>query len=122
MLTTCVLQLVDSNGMDVFSKYFRRLLIGNASRIFPGMGRSVENAGNYALLVQEMQKLSNDADQATKIAEAIDSSDEPMFRDFDLSTFMEHFRLDPISKTSLALAFKKVNRADLRTKGKMHDQ
>lgn len=110
-------QLVDSNGMEVFSKYFRRLLSGNAPQIFPGTNKAVENAGNYPLLVQEMQKVSQDMDQARKIAETIDTSEGDIFRDFDLSTFLDHFKLDPIVKVALILAFKNVNKADLRTKG-----
>lgn len=110
-------QLVDSHGMEVFAKYFRRLLVGNAPQIFPGIGRNVENPGNYQLLVQEMQKITIDPEQAQKIAETIDTSEGDSFRDFDLSTLMDHFKLDPLSKTLLALAFKQATKADLRTKG-----
>jgi CCR4-NOT transcription complex subunit 1 len=117
LLTTHQFQLVDSNGMEVFSKYFRRLLTGNAPQIFPGINKVVENAGNYPLLVQEMQKVSQDVDQAQKIAETIDSSEGDIFRDFDLSTFLDHFKLDAIVKVSLALAFKFASRSDLRAKG-----
>ncbi|KAJ5888089.1 transcriptional regulator family: CCR4-Not complex component N.t1.c1 [Penicillium taxi] len=109
-------KLVTSNGMEVFSKYFRRLLTGNASQIFPGINKPVENAGNYPLLVQEIQKVSSDIDQAQKIAETVDTSEGDIFRDFDLSTFLDHFRLDPIVKVSLAMAFKLTNKADLRAK------
>ena len=77
----------------------------------------VENAGNYPLLVQEMQKVSQDVDQAQKIAETIDSSEGDIFRDFDLSTFLDHFKLDAIVKVSIALAFKFASRSDLRAKG-----
>lgn len=111
------IQLVDSNGMEVFSKYFRRLLTGNAPQIFPGINKVVENAGNYPLLVQEMQKVSQDLDQAQKIAETIDTSEGDIFRDFDLSTFLDHFKLDAIVKVSLALAFKFATKSDLRAKG-----
>jgi hypothetical protein len=104
--------------MEVFSKYFRRLLTGNAPQIFPGVNKSVENAGNYPLLVQEMQKVSSDIEQAQKIAETVDTSEGDIFRDFDLSTFLDHFRLDPIVKVALALAFKMTNKSDLRAKGK----
>lgn len=104
--------------MEVFSKYFRRLLTGNAPQIFPGINKVVENAGNYPLLVQEMQKVSQDLDQAQKIAETIDTSEGDIFRDFDLSTFLDHFKLDAIVKVSLALAFKFASRSDLRAKGK----
>ncbi|KAJ5683312.1 CCR4-Not complex component N.t1.c1 C-terminal [Penicillium macrosclerotiorum] len=109
-------KLVTSNGMEVFSKYFRRLLTGNAPQIFPGVNKSVENAGNYPLLVQEMQKVSSDMEQAQKIAETVDTSEGDIFRDFDLSTFLDHFRLDPIVKVALALAFKLTNKSDLRAK------
>lgn len=112
-------QLVTSNGMDVFSKYFRRLLTGNAPQIFPGVNKSVENAGNYPLLVQEMHKVSSDIEQAQKIAETVDMSEGDIFRDFDLSTFLDHFRLDPIVKVALALAFKLTSKSDLRAKGEI---
>ena len=103
--------------MEVFSKYFRRLLSGNAPQIVPGTNKAVENAGNYPLLVQEIQKVSQDMDQAGKIAETIDTSEGDIFRDFDLSTFLDHFRLVPLAKVALILAFKNVTRSDLRTKG-----
>jgi len=103
--------------MEVFSKYFRRLLTGNAPQIFPGVNKSVENAGNYPLLVQELQKVSSDMDQSQKIAETVDTSEGDIFRDFDLSTFLDHFRLDPVVKVALALAFKLTSKSDLRAKG-----
>lgn len=109
-------KLVTSNGMEVFSKYFRRLLTGNAPQIFPGVNKSVENAGNYPLLVQELQKVSSDMEQSQKIAETVDTSEGDIFRDFDLSTFLDHFRLDPVVKVALALAFKLTSKSDLRAK------
>lgn len=103
--------------MEVFSKYFTRLVAGNAPQIFPGLNRPVANPGNYGILTEEMQKIAHDIDQASKIAESIEGGTEDIFRDFDLSTFMEHFKLDPLQKTLLALAFKLGSRSDLRTKG-----
>lgn len=111
------LQLIDEHGMEVFSKYFTRLVAGNAPQIFPGLNRPVANPGNYHILVGEMRKIAHDPDQATKIAESIESGTEDIFRDFDLSTFMEHFKLDALEKTLLALAFKLGSRPDLKTKG-----
>lgn len=103
--------------MEVFSKYFTRLVAGNAPQIFPGLNRPVANPGNYHILVGEMRKIAHDVDQATKIAESIETGTEDIFRDFDLSTFMEHFKLDALEKTLLALAFKLGSRSDLKTKG-----
>ncbi|KAK7743993.1 CCR4-NOT core subunit cdc39 [Diatrype stigma] len=102
--------------MEVFPRYFTRLVAGNAPQIFPGLNRPVANTGNYSLLVNEMSKISHDLDQAGKIAEAIETANEDIFRDFDLSTFMEHFKLDALEKTILALAFKFGSRPDLKTK------
>lgn len=102
--------------MEVFTKYFTRLVVGNAPQIFPGLNRPVANPGNYHILVNEMRKISHDPEQATKIAESVESGTEDIFRDFDLSTFMEHFKLDALEKTLLALAFKLGSRADLKTK------
>ena len=104
--------------MEVFSKYFRRLLVGNSPQIFPGTNRNVENPSNYQLLVQEIEKITQDPEQAPKIAEIIDTSEGDIFRDFDLATFMNHFRLDPLAKTLLASAFTHVSKPDLKAKGR----
>ena len=111
-------QLIDSHGMEVFSKYFRRLLQGNSAHIFNNSGRMVDSAGSYQILVSEMHKITQDPQQAYKIAESIDVQEGDLFKDFDLSTFMDHFKLDPFSKTTLGLAVKSASKPDLRTKGK----
>lgn len=103
--------------MEVYSRFLTRLVAGNAPQIFPGLNRQVANPGNHHVLVGEMRKISHDPDQASKIAESIESGTEDIFRDFDLSTFMEHFKLDALEKTLLALAFKLGSRSDLKTKG-----
>jgi len=103
--------------MEVFQKYFSRLVVDNAPRIFPSSNRPVNNSANYNLLVVELRKVSTDVAQAGKIAESIETANEDLFRDFDLSTFMEHFKLDALEKTILALAFKTGSRSDLKTKG-----
>lgn len=117
---TNLYQLVESNGMEVFSKYFRRLLVGNSPQIFPGINRNVENPGNYQLLVQEMEKITQTPEQAPKIAEIVDTSEGDIFRDFDLGTFMDHFKLNALAKNLLASAFTHVSKPDLKTKGRLH--
>ncbi|KAK4044243.1 CCR4-Not complex component, Not1-domain-containing protein [Parachaetomium inaequale] len=109
-------KLLDEHGMDVFTKYFARLVAANAAQIFPGLNRPASNPGNYHLLVAEMRKLSREFPQARKIAESIETGSEDIFREFDLSSFMEHFKLDALQKTLLALAFKLGSRSDLKTK------
>ena len=104
--------------MEVFAKYFRRLLVGNSPQIFSGINRNVENPGNYQLLVEEIEKGSKNFDQAKKIAEVIDTSEGDIFKDFDLGSFLGHFRLDPVGKCILASAFTQVSKLDLRLKGK----
>lgn len=105
--------------MEVFARYFRRLVSGNAPQIFPESrgARSVENPNNYPLLIEEVEKVSKDAEQARKIAEAIDSTDDSFFRDFDLSTFLRHFDLNGIQLQLLAFAFTRCAKADLRNRG-----
>jgi CCR4-NOT transcription complex subunit 1 len=107
--------------MEVFQKYFCRLVAGSAPQIFPSLNRPVSNAnsGSYQVLVGELHKVSQDVDQAGKIADAIETANEDIFRDFDLSTFMEHFKLDALEKTILALAFKTGPRPDFKTKGQL---
>lgn len=111
-----LLQLIDANGMEVFSRYFARLVAGNAPKIF-NSNRPVANPGTEQLLIAEIRKIAQDPAQARKIAESIETGNEEVFRDFDLSTFMEHFRLDALEKTILALAFKLGTRQDLKLKG-----
>ena len=101
--------------MEVFQKYFSRLVTGSANTIF-GLSRTPANPGNYALLCLEIEKIGTDIEQARRIAEAIEAGNEDIFRDFDLSTFMQHFHLDALEKTILALAFKIGSRPDLRSK------
>lgn len=103
--------------MEVFSKYFGRLVVGNAPQIFPGINRPAIKSGNYQILVNEVHKIAHDVDQAGKVAESIETGSEDIFRDFDLSTFMDHFKLDALEKTILALAFKSGSKSDLKTKG-----
>ena len=110
-------QLIDEHGMEVYSKYLTRLVASNASQIFPGLSRPGPPSGNYQLLRDEMQKIPLHVEQASKIADAVEGGTEEIFRDFDLSTFMEHFKLDPLEKTVLSLAFKLSMRPDLKTKG-----
>jgi len=106
--------------MDVFPKFFRRLVTGNASKIFPGTSvKGSDNAGNYPLLVEEMRKVLKDPFQAKQIAETIDDADGDIFRDFDLVAFVKHFNLDPAGEAALALAFRTCNRGDLRSKGEI---
>lgn len=103
--------------MEVFPRYFARLVAQNAATIFPGSGRPPQNSGDYSILAGEMDKISHDLDQAGKIAESIETGTDNVFRNFDLSTFMEHFKLDALEKTILALAFKFGSDPNLKTKG-----
>ena len=103
--------------MENFPKYFRRLLTGNAPQIFPDINRNVENPANYPLLVREMASIAVDPQQASRIADALDTSEGEIYRDFDLNTFMKHFKLDPIARTLLTSALTRISRQDLRTKG-----
>ena len=106
--------------MEVFAKYFQRLVVGNSPHIFPGINRNVENPGNHQLLVEEIEKASQSTEQAKKIAEIIDSAEGDIYRDFDLATFIGHFHLNPIANAIIASAFTEVTRTDLRKKGTMY--
>jgi CCR4-NOT transcription complex subunit 1 len=103
--------------MEVFSKYFRRLLTQNASQIFGGASNGATTAGTYDLLVSEVQKVRQEPEQAKKIAESLDTPEGEVFKDFDVSTFMERCKLDSVSKCMLALALKSASKSDLKTKG-----
>ncbi|GAB7361968.1 hypothetical protein MBLNU230_g2005t1 [Neophaeotheca triangularis] len=110
-------RLVDANGMETYLIYFRRLLTSNASTIFPANGRHSETSNNYQLLVTEVHKILQDPQQGEKIAQSLDTTEGELFRDFDLSAFLEHFRLDPVSKVAVALPCRTVTKPDIRNKG-----
>lgn len=100
--------------MEVFTQFFRRAVSQNASTIFDG--REPDH-GSFKLLQQEMDKVATDAEQASKIAETIDSFKDDIFRDFDLVKFSSYFfPSDPISQTLIVIAFTRCTRPDLRNK------
>lgn len=112
--------LVDDNGMEVFTTFFRRLLQSNSSTIFPGAPRpsaAGDISGQYKLLIDEVAKISREVAQAEKIAQSLDTNESDLFRDFDLSAFVEHFRLSPIAKIALVLPIRSASKPDLRSKG-----
>jgi CCR4-NOT transcription complex subunit 1 len=108
--------------MEVYTKYFGRLVSSNASRIFQkeNAKNTDSTAANYQLLDDELRKVLIDPNQAPKIAETIATAEGDIYRDFDLTTFIKHFSLDPVTNTVLAIAFRSCNRADLRTKAETY--
>jgi CCR4-NOT transcription complex subunit 1 len=107
--------MITQHGMEVYPKFFRRLLQLNAEYIF---GNGSQPQGSYDLLVRYMQNIRQDPKEADNVAESIDTTEGEMFKNFDVSKFMEHFKLDPVAKCMLALSLKHASKSDLRTKGK----
>ena len=106
--------MISQNGMDVFPKFFRRILQLNQDYIFNHASQPV---GSYDLLSRFVQKIRLDSKEADNIAESIDTTESELFKNFDVSKFMEHFKLDPVAKCMLALSLKNATKSDLRTKG-----
>lgn len=102
--------------MEVFTKYFRRLLSTNAAQIWSS-GRATDTTGSYPILVEEVKKITQDPLQANRIRESIEYGDGEIFKDFDLATFMDHFSMTAFAKVTLASAFTRVSKQDLRSKG-----
>ncbi|KAL9057184.1 MAG: hypothetical protein Q9162_002512 [Coniocarpon cinnabarinum] len=102
--------------MDVFTKYFRRLVLQNASQIWHNA--RTDSSGSYPVLAGEVQKVATDPQQAAKIVESIEFGDRDgeIFKDFDMSAFMDNFQLKTVGKFSLASAFKRSSKADQRAK------
>ncbi|EGP82182.1 uncharacterized protein MYCGRDRAFT_97795 [Zymoseptoria tritici IPO323] len=71
-------KLVHDSGMEFFTTYFGRVLQSNAS---PTNGRWAmgEEAGSCQLLLEEMQKLPREPQQADKIAQSLDTTRAPGF-------------------------------------------
>ena len=103
--------------MEVALYTLRKLIKQYASRIFGNDSTSSDTAGSWTVLTNEVEAIRTKPDQAKKIADAIDVNEGEPFRDFDLSTFMERFKLDPVAKCMLALALKNASKSDLKTKG-----
>jgi hypothetical protein len=104
------------HSMEVLMYTVRKLIRQHASRIF-GNDTSSDPAGSWTVLSNEIEAIRTRPDQAKKIADAIDINEGEPFRDYDLSTFMERFKLDPVAKCMLALALKGASKSDLKTKG-----
>lgn len=112
--------LLESNSMEVYHKFIRRLVSSHAQTIFSPIGKPPDPQSSYRILNQHIKALANSPESArTKFAECISASDNDVFRDFDLATFMRHFDLDALERSILALGFKSSNKADLRSKA--HD-
>jgi len=101
--------------MDVFPKFFRRAVVANAEHIF---NSNPTQLGSYDLLLKYVQKMRTDAEEADNVAQSIDTTEGDLFKNFDVSRFMDHFKLDPVAKTMLALSLKVASKPDLRSKGK----
>jgi CCR4-NOT transcription complex subunit 1 len=108
------LQLITQHGMEVFPKFFRRALVLNADHIF---NSNPTQQGSYELLIKYIQKIRTDSDEADHVAQSIDTTEGDLFKSFDVSKFMDHFKLDAVAKTMLALSLKTASKPDLRTKG-----
>lgn len=106
--------MISQHGQDVFPKTFRRVLQLNADYVF---GNAPQPLGTYDMLVNMVQKIRVDAVEADRVAESIDTTEGEMFKNFDVSKFMEHFALDCVAKSMLALSLKHASKSDLRTKG-----
>ncbi|GIZ37484.1 hypothetical protein CKM354_000092900 [Cercospora kikuchii] len=109
-------KLVSDSGMELFTTYFRRLLQSNASTVISSTPRAPENAGNYQLLIEEVQKLVKEPRQAQQIAEALDTNEGDVFRDFELQAFLDHFALDPVARVALLQPLRTVSIPSLRQK------
>lgn len=108
--------MISQNGMDTFAKTFRRTLSLNADTIF----NNAPPPGTYEFLCTMVSKLRTDPTQADSIAESLDTTESELFKNFDVSKFMDHFKLDPVAKSMLALSLRASSKSDLRTKGMCH--
>jgi hypothetical protein len=108
--------MIAQYGMEVFPKFFRRAVQLNADYIFNSSSQTPQ--GSYDLLSKYVQKIKLDPQEADNVAESIDTTEGDLFKNFDVSKFMDHFKLDPVAKSMLALSLKNASRPDLRTKGK----
>jgi hypothetical protein len=108
--------MIAQYGMEVFPKFFRRAVQLNADYIFSNSSQTPQ--GSYDLLSKYVQKIKLDPQEADNVAESIDTTEGDLFKNFDVSKFMDHFKLDPIAKSMLALSLKNASKPDLRTKGK----
>jgi CCR4-NOT transcription complex subunit 1 len=107
--------MIAQYGMEVFPKFFRRAVQLNADYIFSNSSQTPQ--GSYDLLSKYVQTIRRDPQEADNVADSIDTTEGDLFKNFDVSKFMDHFKLDPVAKSMLALSLKNASRPDLRTKG-----
>ena len=104
--------------MEVYHKFLRRLVTSHANTIFSPISKQPDNPSEYRLLIQDVKELANSPENAgAKFADCIGSSDNQVFRDFDLAIFMKHFDLDGLERSILALGFNSSAKPELRSQG-----
>jgi len=108
--------------MEVYHKFFRRLVASHSNTIFSPISKQPDNPSEYRLLIQHVKALANSPEEAkVKFADCIGSLDNQIFHDFDLSVFMRHFDLDGLERSILALGFESSAKPELQSKGESEE-
>lgn len=109
--------------MDIKQKAMRKIIMNNYSYIMSSSSsRSFENSpsSSHRLLgeqIKELASLPQDVEGTFIDVITPVTPDGEVFRDFDVSTFFNHFSLDALQKCVLAVGLKSNPRPDLRNKG-----
>lgn len=106
--------------MDINGRALRKLINDNYTSIVSPSGGS-PRGNDFRILVDMVKSIANSPDNSKeRFAEAITpDAPEPskIFKDFDLSAFLNGLGLDPLERAVLALGFKDHPKEDLRVKG-----
>ncbi|KAK9365989.1 hypothetical protein V1509DRAFT_674546 [Lipomyces kononenkoae] len=100
-------QLCDQNGLEVYQKYFRRLVSTVSS------SRPQDNPAIKRLLEEEINILCSNPALSYRFADSVSTPDNDAFREFKLQEFFNNFRLDAFDRTVLCLSLKRSSNQDL---------
>lgn len=101
---TCI-QLSDQHGLETYFHFIRRLMIQTNGRLATNGASTPYDASTNLparLLAQEIQRLARDPFLADRFRDGVDKAEGDIFRNFDLTRFVERMGLRPIEKVILA--------------------
>lgn len=98
-------QLAEQHGVGTYLHFIRRLIVHSQGRLAANVTFDNSTALTFQLLVQETQRLARDPYLADRFRESVDKGEGDVFRNFDLSRFVDRVGLRPLEQLILASSF-----------------
>ncbi|EPQ58539.1 Not1-domain-containing protein [Gloeophyllum trabeum ATCC 11539] len=103
--------LSEQHGIDTYLHFIRRLIVHSQARLSgtaPPSAFDTSSALTFRLLIQETQRLARDPFLADRFRDGIDKGEGDVFRNFDLTRFVDRVGLRPLERLVLAASIVSV--------------